>query len=258
MKNCHTKYPVLFVHGINCNDDVLFTWGRNLNELKKRGCKVYTGQTDAWGTIENNALQLKRKVEFILNETGCQKVNIIAHSKGGLDSRYMISVLGMDKYIVSLTTISTPHHGSKTADVWSKRKRLVKTAGFFCDRLWKIFGDNDPQFQNVINSLSPKNVKIFNDKCKNSPNVYYQSWGAVLGSSKEDIFMGILRLFCLRYDSETDGLVSPESAKWGVYRGTINCISHQDIVDKRKIKIKNFDSVLFIINIVQDLRKKGY
>ena len=62
MKNCRTKYPVLFVHGLNCNDDKFFYWGRILNELKKRGCKVYTGDTDSWGTIENNALQLKRKV----------------------------------------------------------------------------------------------------------------------------------------------------------------------------------------------------
>ena len=258
MKNCHTKYPVLFVHGLNCNDDKFFYWGRILNELKKRGCIVYTGDTDSWGTIENNALQLKRKVEFILNETGCQKVNIIAHSKGGLDSRYMISALNMDKYVASLTTISTPHHGSKTAEAWSRRKRLIKTAGFLNNRLWKAFGDNDPQFQNVINSLSPKNVKILNSKCKNSPNVYYQSWGAVIGSSKEDVLMRLLRLFCFKHDKETDGLVSPESAKWGVYKGTINSISHRDIVDRRKIKIKNFDSVMFIINIVEDLRKKGY
>lgn len=40
-------------------------------------------------------------------ETGCEKVNIIAHSKGGLDSRYAISRLGMDQYTASLTTINS-------------------------------------------------------------------------------------------------------------------------------------------------------
>ena len=51
-----------------------------------------------------------------MQKTGCGKVNIIAHSKGGLDSRYAISKLGSDKYVASLTTINTPHHGCLFAE----------------------------------------------------------------------------------------------------------------------------------------------
>ena len=54
---------------------------------------------------------IKKKILEVIEKTGCEKVNIIAHSKGGLDSRYAISILGMDKYTASLTTISTPHRG---------------------------------------------------------------------------------------------------------------------------------------------------
>ena len=42
-----------------------------------------------------------------------EKVNIIAHSKGGLDARYMISKLNMGEYVASLTMISSPHRRCK-------------------------------------------------------------------------------------------------------------------------------------------------
>ncbi len=57
-----------------------------------------------------------RRIKEILEETGSDKVNIIAHSKGGLDSRYAISCLGAAPYVASLTTINTPHRGCEFAD----------------------------------------------------------------------------------------------------------------------------------------------
>jgi triacylglycerol lipase len=59
-----------------------------------------------------------------------EKINIIAHSMGGLDARFFISHLqppddpdhtwGTSGRIASLTTISTPHRGSFMADVGLK------------------------------------------------------------------------------------------------------------------------------------------
>lgn len=48
-----------------------------------------------------------------------QPVHIIAHSMGGLDSRFLISkdVDGLQARIASVTTISTPHRGSPIADL---------------------------------------------------------------------------------------------------------------------------------------------
>ena len=46
-----------------------------------------------------------------MEETGCEKVNIIAHSKGGLDSRAAIAHWGLAPYVATLTTINTPHRG---------------------------------------------------------------------------------------------------------------------------------------------------
>ena len=53
--------------------------------------------------MENNAAYLQREIMEICRETGAEKVNIIAHSKGGLDCRYLISGLCMAFYVSSLT-----------------------------------------------------------------------------------------------------------------------------------------------------------
>ena len=66
--------------------------------------------------LGKNSGELAERIRQIVEETGCEKVNIIAHSKGGLDSRYAISECGMGKYVASLTTINTPHRGCEFAD----------------------------------------------------------------------------------------------------------------------------------------------
>ncbi len=110
---CSTKYPCLLVHGVGFRDFHYFNyWGRIPRELVRNGANVYYGHQEAWGTVEDNGLILKNKIMEILQKTGCGKVNIIAHSKGGLDARYVISGLKMEAYVASLTTINTPHRGS--------------------------------------------------------------------------------------------------------------------------------------------------
>ena len=54
--------------------------------------------------------------ESILKNLGDEPFHLIAHSMGGLDARYMITHLGMDKQAITLTTIGTPHRGTVIAD----------------------------------------------------------------------------------------------------------------------------------------------
>lgn len=61
--------------------------------------------------MEDSGRELAERIRQIVEETGCGKVNIIAHSKGGLDSRAAIAHCGMDPYVAILTTINTPHRG---------------------------------------------------------------------------------------------------------------------------------------------------
>lgn len=57
------------------------------------------------------------RIKKLVQKTGCGKVNIIAHSKGGLDSRYAISRLGCDKYVSFAYDDQYAHHGCLFAGV---------------------------------------------------------------------------------------------------------------------------------------------
>jgi hypothetical protein len=59
---------------------------------------------------------------------GTKKTHIVAHSMGGLDSRYLLSPVSENKLVApvqSLTTISTPHQGSPIADIIDKLMDLL-------------------------------------------------------------------------------------------------------------------------------------
>jgi len=56
--------------------------------------------------LNQSRKEIAKRILEILKETGAEKVNIIAHSKGGLDSRSAICFEGMDQYVSSLTAIS--------------------------------------------------------------------------------------------------------------------------------------------------------
>ena len=103
-----TRYPVIMVHGTGFRDDNPFYsyWGRIISHLKDNQVTVFLGGQDSWGTIENNAQQIKDKLLHIMETTGQRKFHIIAHSKGGLDSRYMIARLQMADAVIRSAEIS--------------------------------------------------------------------------------------------------------------------------------------------------------
>ena len=88
------KYPIILVHGIALKDYKFFkAFGRIEDILKSQGHIVYTSTTDGFGTIENNANQLKEQILDVMQKHNVDKVNLVAHSKGGLDSIYLIEHL---------------------------------------------------------------------------------------------------------------------------------------------------------------------
>jgi triacylglycerol lipase len=106
---------VILVNGLAVRDGKgAGSWGRIPAFLRDCGVDLYFGGTDAWGRIETNAELLKLRVEEVLRETGKERVNIIAHSAGGINSRYMIWNYDMGSRVASLTTISTPPPGFGT------------------------------------------------------------------------------------------------------------------------------------------------
>ena len=158
---CGTAYPLLMVHGVGFRDFRYFNyWGRIPRELARNGAKVYYGHQEAWGTVESNAQVLKEKIWEIQRETGCGKVNIIAHSKGGLDSRYLISALDMAEAVASLTTINTPHQGSMLVDLLKGLPDgFYRMVCRWIDQYFGRLGDQCPDAQRLSGSFPKRQVE---------------------------------------------------------------------------------------------------
>ncbi|KAI9204983.1 Alpha/Beta hydrolase protein [Polychytrium aggregatum] len=89
-------------------------WRGIADALHDLGCEVHITRVPTVGAIRNRAHELKRFLETNMNG---RRVNLIAHSMGGLDCRYLITHLPSTQYSVeSLTTIATPHRGSAFMD----------------------------------------------------------------------------------------------------------------------------------------------
>ncbi len=109
---CATRYPLLLVHGVFFRDNpVLNYWGRIPKDLEANGAQVYYGNHQSALSVEKSAQELVERIGRIVAETGCEKVNIIAHSKGGLDCRYALEHWNLAPMVASLTTINTPPPG---------------------------------------------------------------------------------------------------------------------------------------------------
>lgn len=261
---CRTRYPILLVHGFGFRDrKYLNYWGRIPKTLESRGAAVFYGHQDSWGTIEENALCIQKSLLRALEETGAEKVNIIAHSKGGLDARYLISSLNMGEQVASLTTVSTPHHGSKTMDkLYRLPKWLFRTAGRFVDLYFRILGDKSPNFAHASYQVTTSACDKFNEDNPDCAGVYYQSYGVSMKRPTSDMIMILPRLVVGHFDGESDGIVAVSSAVWGNDKGVVRPsgnrgISHADIVDIRRHNCGAFDPREFYAGIVADLKEKG-
>jgi len=255
-----TKYPILLVHGIILKDVRFFkSFGNIPKILRKEGFVVYTSTNDGVGTIENNARQIKQQIKKIMKLEKCDKVNIIAHSKGGLDCKYMITNLDMEDNVASLTTLCTPHKGSKMADqILSLPKWIVTLISKFLNICYRFLGDKKP---NVLRACKQLKENSELDVNLTTNKVYCQSYSAVLKRSKDDALMAIPHMILKKIDNDvSDGLVSKESSKFGEYKG--ECLdfslSHTEIVDLMGSKKEKSKVYEFYIDLCEDLATRGF
>jgi len=255
------KYPVVLVHGFTAGDHY-FTfnlWGRIPDTLKEHGVDVYYGNTDAWGIIETNAGLLKATIDKILKETGKEKVNIIAHSKGGLDSRYMIWRYDYGDKVASLTTVSTPHHGSVVADYMLYSKNIfTRTTVRFVLYMEQFYDDLYPDAYSAAYELTTVKLKEFNKNVTPDNRVYYQSIYSVMNKPSDDPLFSKSYKYMKKLEGANDGLVSENSAKWGDNITKVDVgLSHGQIADYEKDS--NDMSILNIyLRLVNDLKNRGF
>ncbi len=268
--SCRTRYPILLVHGAGFRDlKRPLYWGRIPSVLERRGAILRYGMQDCWASTETNAYALARRIDDILAETGAEKLNVIAHSKGGLDIRMAASSLGAGAKLASITTISTPHHGSKTLDLLFRApKSLFSLSALAVDNWIRLVGDRKPDFLEVCKGFTTEHMERFNRENPDCPGVLYQSFACVMSHPLSDINLSTANFIIDRIEGPNDGLVSVSSASWGenvrilrsnVFRG----ISHLDAVDLRRAPFtaKRGADVSDICDvyaaIVEDLKCRG-
>lgn len=296
-QSCATRYPLLFVHGVALRDGKSNRiWGRIPDALREQGAQVYFGEADAWGTPLNNAVQLMERLPVILEESGATKVNIIAHSKGGLDSRYLIELLkedlSIDMPIASLTTIATPHHGSLTLEMlfytfWP----LFYPFAFVTNNLYRLAGDENPDVITTCKYLTATHMQQFNADQPNISPVYSQQFAGTVRDSLGDPISIFTNPFVSLLEGPNDGFVAVSSAGYDHYQGEFSAlvgsgVSHMRLVDVTQnpytvnlppdasesqkheasaakagpsgIPLEHNDIVDFYIALVADLKARGY
>lgn len=264
---CKTKYPILLVHGVFFRDfRYLNYWGRIPKELKRNGAAVYYGQQQSAASVEDSGRELAARIRAILDETGCEKVNIIAHSKGGLDSRAAIAHAGCAPYVATLTTINTPHRGCIYAEYLLNKvpeDARQKVAAAYNATL-KRLGDENPDFLAAVTDLTESACLARNETTPDMPGVVYESVMSYCRKARHGKFpLNATYPVVKHFDGKNDGLVSVDSAKWGT-RFTLlepvgkRGISHGDVVDLNRENIPGFDVREFYVNLAADLKKRGY
>ncbi len=251
-----TRYPILLVHGFAIKDTFFMkSWGRIDRILRIQGHTVYKSRVDGVGSVEGNAAQLKEEIKDILQETGAEKVNIIGHSKGGLDAKHMIQKMDMADRVASLTTLCTPHRGSPVASfVLRFPKWMVKIAAFWIDLAYRVLGDKKPDSFKACEDLK-RVERPEEETMRVAEGVLCQSFSSVVRPGERDAdFVSAIPLFFSRLmekGRETDGLVPRDSAIYGNYRGDCldGSVSHTEIVDflvrdKKRDRIFAFYSAL--------------
>lgn len=168
------RLPIVLIHGSTSSGSNLKIGPFNLGPyfkgipeyLSENGTQVKVVHLPTDGSIAERAAVLKNILE---SEMKGRMVNIVGHSLGALDARYLVSVLG-SLQVSSITSIGTPHHGTPLAD-WAMAQVQGKGLWYWFFRLLGY----DLRQRRFLPEITTAQMKVFNDKVPNSPEVRYYS-----------------------------------------------------------------------------------
>lgn len=265
-KICRTRYPVLLVHGVFFRDTKwLNYWGRIPFHLKQNGASVFYGEHESAASVAVCGQQIAARIRQITSKTGCEKVNLIAHSKGGLDCRYAISCAGAADQVASLTTINTPHRGCLFAEVLLEKipESVKQSVARRYNTAARELGDREPDFLEAVSELTVSACGRMNAEVPDAKDVYYQSVGSQMNQGRGGQFpLNLTYHLVKHYSGANDGLVDVSAMRWGEKYILLKTqkghgISHGDIIDLNRKNGKGFEVREFYARLLQDLKEKG-
>jgi triacylglycerol lipase len=111
-----TVDPVIFVHGYTGSTSSFNTMKQWLISEGWAESQLFAIQySNTTGSNIQNANELSNFVNQVLKKTKANKVDIIAHSMGGLSTRYYIKNLNGASKVNDVITLGSPHHGTNSA-----------------------------------------------------------------------------------------------------------------------------------------------
>jgi len=201
--------PVVLVHGLYGFDrigvpgaklDYFRGIARHLGEL---GCHAHAVRLPSAASVPARAHELVTAIDALPHD----RVDVIAHSLGGLDARYALARLGLDRKVRALVTVGTPHRGTPLADLavggpldWARR--IVRAVGVPVDALeW----------------LSTEALTRFNQEVLDVPGVRYACvvGGVRAASTPVALALAPAHAYLQRVSGANDGLVPIASQYWG-------------------------------------------
>ncbi len=201
----------------------------------------------ATACVADRARALRDAVEAL----GAERVNLVAHSMGGLDARWYVGRLGGHRRVASLTTIATPHHGTYVAD-WGGLRVGRALAG------WRRLADLGVDAR-AFPDLTRAACAIRNAALLDGPTVPTFSYGGARPWWAISVPLQMAFHVLQRVEGPNDGLVSVESARFGTYLGTLDADHFAETGwHWTSPGVPRFDHLAFYRSLVADLARRGY
>jgi len=241
------RHPIVLAHGLFGFDEVGVGairhayWKGIRDALEKDGNKVVVPRVPPCGSVAERAAALTRALS-VLDE---KRVNVLAHSMGGLDARYAVTNLGLAARVAALVTVGTPHRGSPLADLSTDvaRKiglqRVLETAGVPLD---------------AFHDLATARMARFNEEVSDVRSVAYASVvGVVRRKRKANPLLVPSYLWMKKSWGVSDGVVPASSQRWGEVLAEVEADHWAQTGWSR-----HFDAAEFWVRLVRELRAMGF
>jgi triacylglycerol lipase len=236
--------PVVLVHGFLGFDQIRIP-GLRIDYFRGiarhlDACGVVV-HTVALPMIASVPARAKVLADFI-NGLPHERVDVIAHSLGGLDSRWAITHLGLAKKVASLVTIGTPHRGTPLANLAALgplplARKLIGAVGIN----WR-----------AIDWLTTEALERFNREVPDAPGVRYACIVAGPRNENARIPLPMLPLYSYlrRVGGANDGIVPLDSQVWGEVIGEIDAHHWQQVGWHATFRRPEFDARAFYAELI--------